>query len=80
MIFKKQPLQGNFILANGEQVVFVDGYFETEDAGIISQLSGIYEVVDKKEVSQKAKAPVEQPVVKGIASSAALSAVTKAAK
>lgn len=76
MIFKKTALQGNFIFSNGEQALFVNGYFETEDAAQIAQLEKLYEKTDSKEAVEK-EAPKEQPAVtKGIASSTTIAALT----
>lgn len=75
MIFKKSAIQGNFILSSGEQILFVDNHFETEDENIISQLKPIYEAVESKpEVVEKPKAA---PALRGMASSASIAAVTK---
>lgn len=76
MIFKKTPLQGNFIFSNGEQALFVGGHYETEDESRIAQLEKIYEKADALPAQEET--PVEKPAVtKGIASSATLAALTK---
>lgn len=78
MIFKKTPLQGNFIFSNGEQALFVNGHYETEDEARIAQLEKIYEKVDSLPAQEEEKVPAEKPAVtKGIASSATLAALTK---
>lgn len=76
MIFKKTPLQGNFIFSNGEQALFVNGHYKTEDESQIAQLEKIYEKVDSIPAQEEIKE--EKPAVtKGIASSATLAALTK---
>lgn len=81
MIFKKTPLQGNFIFSDGQQALFAKGYFETEDESQIQQLKKIYEEV--KEIPQESagkEAPAESAALAGMASSATLAALTKANK
>ena len=76
MIFKKTPLQGNFIFSNGEQALFVNGHYETEDEARIAQLEKIYEKADALPAQEEV--PAEKPAItKGIASSATLAALTK---
>lgn len=76
MIFKKTPLQGNFIFSNGEQALFVNGHYETEDEAQIAQLEKIYEKADALPAQEESNE--EKPAVtKGIASSATLASLTK---
>lgn len=80
MIFKKTAVQGNFILSNGNQILFKDSRYETEDENEIAQLSPIYEVAGKEEVEA---APAEldpvpaQQATTGMKSSVTIQAVTK---
>ena len=80
MIFKKSAMQGNFIFSNGEQALFVNGYYETEDAVQISQLEKIYEKVESKPEAAQEKESAQPAVTKGTASSATLAALTQANK
>lgn len=58
-IFKKQPVQGNFILSNGVQILFdASGHYETESEYEIESLTGTYEIVTEKQLAEKPKAPV----------------------
>lgn len=76
MIFKKTPLQGNFIFSNGEQALFVNGHYETEDESQISQLEKVYAKADALPAQEEIKE--EKPALtKGTASSATLAALTK---
>jgi hypothetical protein len=78
MIFKKTAMQGNFILSNGNAIVFKDSHYETQDENEISQLSAIYESVEKIAVTE-AEAdpkPASQAQV-GMKSSVTIQAVTK---
>ncbi len=77
MIFKKSQLQGNFIFSNGEQALFVGGYYETEDEAQIAQMKNIYETVDSKEVKAVEKKSEAVATKTGTISSASLAALAK---
>lgn len=75
-LFKKQPVQGNFILSNGVQILFdALGYYETESEYEIESLSPVYEIVTEKQLAEKPKAPVIAKT--GTISSASLAALAK---
>lgn len=80
MIFKKTAVQGNFILSNGNQILFKDSRYETKDEAEIAQLSAIYEVVgeDEAEIAPAEKDPVPVAIAQtGMKSSATITSVTK---
>lgn len=80
-IFKKTPIQGNFILSNGQQALFdAKGFFETEDEHIIEQLKSVYKEVKEREEAKPAKAAQSAtPGKTGMGTSATLMAdLTKA--
>ena len=79
MIFKKTAMQGNFILSNGNQILFKNSHYETQDDVEIAQLTPIYEVVTEQsaiEVPIDPK-PIAALAKTGMASSATLLANTK---
>lgn len=80
MIFKKTYMQGNFIFSNGQQAVFTDGYYETEDEIEIEALSKIYQKVEEKSEAPKPEAPVQETAKTGMISSASISSLVKKEK
>lgn len=61
-LFKKFQLQGNFILTDGNQILFdADGYYETEDEAEIAQLKPVYSQVKEREVKAAAKVAPKAP-------------------
>lgn len=78
MLFKKTPVQGNYILSNGEQVLFdSQGYFETEDENVISQIKPIYQEVKEREGEKVKDLPKATPGLVGAGTSATLVATAQ---
>jgi hypothetical protein len=78
MIFKKSAMQGNFILSNGNQCLFKDSHYETQDENEISQLSAIYQIVEKTEPAESELSPKPAEIAAvGMKSSASLAPITK---
>ena len=73
MIFKKTAMQGNYVLANGNLIIFKDGLYETESENEIEQLSPVYaEEAIAETAPAETKTESEPAVTTGMRSSVSL--------
>ena len=77
MIFKKTAMQGNYVLANGNLIIFKDGLYETESENEIEQLSPVYAEASAEEAiaetaPAETKTESEPAVTTGMRSSVSL--------